>query len=65
MDKRNGLPSSLPTLRGVSSSAFSEARRQDRGGSGKEEGCVEGVERGGGMKSRGQGSVAEVQNFKG
>lgn len=36
--KRNTLPSSLPTPRSVSSSEFSEARRQDRGGGGGSEG---------------------------
>lgn len=65
--KRNTLPSSLPTPRSVSSSEFSEARRQDRGGGGgsEEEEGVRGDERGKRMKSRGQLFVAEVQNFRG
>lgn len=66
--RRNKLPSSLPTPRSVSSSEFSEACRQDRGGrEGLEEG-VEGVkedERGRRMKSREQHCVTEVQNFRG
>lgn len=65
--KRNTLPSSLPTPRSVSSSEFSEARRQDRGGGGgseeEEEEGVRGDERGKRMKSRGQLFV--VQNFRG
>lgn len=65
--KRNTLPSSLPTPRSVSSSEFSEARRQDRGGGGgsEEEEGVRGDERGRRMKSRGQLFVTEVQNFRG
>lgn len=64
--KRNTLPSSLPTPRSVSSSEFSEARRQDRGGGGGSEGeGVKGDERGRRMKSRGQRFVTEVQNFRG
>lgn len=64
--ERNRLPSSLPTPRSVSSSEFSEARRQDRrGGGGSEEEAVKGDERGRRMKSRGQRFVTEVQNFRG
>lgn len=66
--ERNRLPSSLPTPRSVSSSEFSEARRQDRGGGGgseeEEEEGVKGDERGRRMKSRGQRFVTEVQNFR-
>lgn len=51
--KRNRLPSSLPTPRSVSSSEFSEAHRQDRGGGGGSEECVKGDERGRRVKSRG------------
>lgn len=65
--KRNTLPLSLPMPRSVSSSEFSEARRQDRGGRGgsEEEEGVKGDERGRRMKSRGQRFVTDVQNFGG
>ena len=62
------MPSSLPTPRSVSSSEFSEAHRQDRGGGGgsvEEEEGVKGDERGRRMKSRGQRFVTEVLNFRG
>lgn len=64
--ERNRLPWFLPTPRSVSSSEFSEARRQDRGDKGglEEEGG-RGDERGSRMKSRGQRFVTEVQNFRG
>lgn len=53
--------------RSVSSSEFSEARRQDRGGRGgsEEKEGAKGDERGRRMKSRGQHFVTEVQNFRG
>lgn len=66
--QRNRLSSYLPTPCSVSSSEFSEAHRQNRGGRREglteEEEGVKGDEKGSRKQSGGQGCVMKVQSFR-